>query len=170
MHSPAAMLLVSFFSIVFSTTLFAHISSMAQRFGEIYRLNAEALSLGKIANGKLQDVQLREFNKRMMSDNATALKTLDDFSKRLNIKKPIIKENVEPAKFRGMRGKDFDLEFISKQIVIHKDLVGLLHEKSSGPAGYPQVNKSFKNMLKRFNAILKNAINLKSSLITKEST
>lgn len=167
MNSPIMKLISAVFMFLLSVSTDAQSSLKTTSIGEIHSLSVQAVTLGRFANGRLQNTQLKDFNKRVINDNATAIESLEDLGRQFNIPPPEINVNENSQKFESMNSKDFDMDYITKQIAIHKELVSLTQGKVN--EGAPQVNNPFKNMLNRFQMILSNAVNLKSALTAKKS-
>lgn len=147
-----------FLIIIFSTTSQAAAKNNltdAEVLSTAYDYSQQQIELSRFARGKLEDMQLRSINDRLLEDHKVMARTLDDLAKdqKYKISHGILGKDTDFIKLRSLSGKRFDAAFLRKSVELQEAYLKTLNQTlipESESAYLKEVLKNFKPKLNKF--------------------
>lgn len=89
------------------------------------------IDAGRLALNKTKNDQVKQFAQQMIDDHTNLQKSVDELGKKLNVapaesdtgKALNSQAAAEMKKLRGLRGKDFDTEYINNEVAFHQQVL-----------------------------------------------
>lgn len=89
------------------------------------------IDAGRLALNKTKNDQVKQFAQQMIDDHTNLQKSVDELGKKLNVapaesdtgKALNTQAAAEMKKLRGLRGKDFDTEYINNEAAFHQQVL-----------------------------------------------
>lgn len=114
-----------------SAVAYAQAPTDAQIIGIVQTANQIDIDQARLALKKSSNAQVKDFANQMISDHTSLQKSVADLSKKLGVKEATsdtakqLKQQAadEAKKLNGLKGKDFDREYVSHEIAYHQAVI-----------------------------------------------
>lgn len=130
------------------------------------------IDAGRLALNKTKNDQVKQFAQQMIDDHTNLQKSVDELGKKLNVapaesdtgKALNTQAAAEMKKLRGLRGKDFDTEYINNEVAFHQQVLDAAGKVLIPSAQNAELKSALQDAAPLLQGHLQHAQQLQSSL------
>lgn len=130
------------------------------------------IDAGRLALNKTKNDQVKQFAQQMIDDHTNLQKSVDELGKKLNVapaesdtgKALNTQAAAEMKKLRGLRGKDFDTEYINNEVAFHQQVLDVAGKVLIPSAQNAELKSALQDAAPLLQGHLQHAQQLQSSM------